>query len=406
MSAVRSPASAWSPSPILEVMAHGSTGSIFRSYNLLMDQARKLEDLEALVLIHQDAEIVDPTSCEGPRGAERSGRGDPRLRRRRRRAQHRLVGRLGDLGLFTHRYEEFGGGEFPALAWDARSSRRTPSRRGRHHRRLRDGALALGDREPPLRRVARPAPRLRLRLLPAGPRGGQEGRHRRPPGRPPPLARPDQRPRHLDRGPHARRGEVGGPDARVGAAPTTGRPAPAAPRPRPPPSGRSPCRPASTAMPGSTCRRQREQMEEEATRLREAKDRFAAELQAERANKPPREGRLRRLIKEPRRTIVPDGGVDRVGTVGIDRAGDVVTKDAEPDRADAHRVPPAGRADGQPGRGARPGRCWTRLGLRLGGRLAPRRRPYPAATREDRGTTRPTRARPHRAWRRVQAGSL
>ena len=49
--------------------------------------------------------------------------------------------------------------------------------------------------------------------------------------------------------------------------------------------------------------RQREQMEEEATRLREAKDRFAAELQAERANKPPREGRLRRLIKEPRRTI-------------------------------------------------------------------------------------------------------
>jgi hypothetical protein len=49
--------------------------------------------------------------------------------------------------------------------------------------------------------------------------------------------------------------------------------------------------------------RQREQMEEEATRLREAKDRFAADLQAERANKPPREGRLRRLIKEPRRTI-------------------------------------------------------------------------------------------------------
>ena len=46
--------------PDTEVMAHGSTGSVFRSYNMLMDQARKLEGLEALVLIHQDAEIIDP----------------------------------------------------------------------------------------------------------------------------------------------------------------------------------------------------------------------------------------------------------------------------------------------------------------------------------------------------------
>src|SRR3954468_16661593 len=42
------------------VLAHGAAGSVFRSYNMLMDQARKLDDLEALVLIHQDAEIIDP----------------------------------------------------------------------------------------------------------------------------------------------------------------------------------------------------------------------------------------------------------------------------------------------------------------------------------------------------------
>jgi hypothetical protein len=43
-------------------------------------------------------------------------------------------------------------------------------------------------------------------------------------------------------------------------------------------------------------------MEEEAGRLRATKDRLAADLQAERTKRP-RQGRLRRLVKEPRRTI-------------------------------------------------------------------------------------------------------
>src|SRR5581483_11921713 len=35
-------------------------GSIFHNYNAIMDEAAKLDDLEVLVLLHQDAEIVDP----------------------------------------------------------------------------------------------------------------------------------------------------------------------------------------------------------------------------------------------------------------------------------------------------------------------------------------------------------
>ena len=41
------------------VIANAASGSIFRNYNAIMDEA-ELEDLEVLVLLHQDAEIVDP----------------------------------------------------------------------------------------------------------------------------------------------------------------------------------------------------------------------------------------------------------------------------------------------------------------------------------------------------------
>ena len=37
-----------------------SVGSIFRNYNLIIDQVKDRDDVEALVLIHQDAEIQDP----------------------------------------------------------------------------------------------------------------------------------------------------------------------------------------------------------------------------------------------------------------------------------------------------------------------------------------------------------
>jgi hypothetical protein len=104
--------------PDSALLAHGSTGSVFRSYNVLMDEAKKLDGLEALVLIHQDAEIIDPDFTE-------------KIREALSAPDVAIVGCAGAIGVrniawwegsvtwasFTHRYEELGGGEVPALAW-------------------------------------------------------------------------------------------------------------------------------------------------------------------------------------------------------------------------------------------------------------------------------------------------
>ena len=46
--------------PDSEVMPTSAAGSLFRSYNLILDRVAERDDLEALVLVHQDAEIADP----------------------------------------------------------------------------------------------------------------------------------------------------------------------------------------------------------------------------------------------------------------------------------------------------------------------------------------------------------
>jgi hypothetical protein len=102
--------------PDSKVLALGSAGlgdaSIFRNYNLLIEQATKLEDLEALILVHQDAEIVDPEFMSKVRGALK----DPDVG---------ILGCAGAIGVrniawwdgsvtlasFSHKYEEYGGGE-------------------------------------------------------------------------------------------------------------------------------------------------------------------------------------------------------------------------------------------------------------------------------------------------------
>jgi hypothetical protein len=95
------------------------SGSLFRNYNLILELASKHEDLEALVLVHQDAEIVDPDFCAKLRSALR----DPEVG---------VVGCVGAVGVrsiawwegsatwgsFIHRYQELGGGDLPAFAWD------------------------------------------------------------------------------------------------------------------------------------------------------------------------------------------------------------------------------------------------------------------------------------------------
>lgn len=103
-----------------KLLSRSAAGSIFRSYNLIIDQAAGLDDLEALVLVHQDAEIVDPDFCQ-------------KLRRALRNPDVGLVGCVGAVGVrsiawwegsatwgsFSHRYRELGGGEFPAFSWDS-----------------------------------------------------------------------------------------------------------------------------------------------------------------------------------------------------------------------------------------------------------------------------------------------
>jgi hypothetical protein len=105
--------------PDSEVLANSAAGSIFRSYNLIMDAVAERDDLEALVLIHQDAEIADPGFC-----AE--------LRRRLADPDVGVVGCVGAIGVrsiawwegsvtwasFVHRYGELGGGDLPAFAWN------------------------------------------------------------------------------------------------------------------------------------------------------------------------------------------------------------------------------------------------------------------------------------------------
>ena len=100
-----------------EVIANAAAGSIFRSYNLIMDSVARREDLEALVLLHQDSELASPDFCATLRRAL----SDPEVG---------VVGCVGAVGVrsiawwegsvtwasFTHRYRELGGGELPAFA--------------------------------------------------------------------------------------------------------------------------------------------------------------------------------------------------------------------------------------------------------------------------------------------------
>ncbi len=95
-----------------------SEGSIFHNYNLLMDRAAKLDNLEALVLVHQDAELVDRDFASRIRTVLQ----DPDVG---------VVGCVGAIGVrtiswwegsvaqasFVHRYEEHGGGDLPSFSW-------------------------------------------------------------------------------------------------------------------------------------------------------------------------------------------------------------------------------------------------------------------------------------------------
>jgi hypothetical protein len=96
-----------------------SVGSLAASYNRVLDLAAARDDLEALVMVHQDTEIVTPGFCTKVRAALR----DPEVG---------VVGCVGAIGVrsiawwegsvtlasFVNRYAEHGGGELAAFSWD------------------------------------------------------------------------------------------------------------------------------------------------------------------------------------------------------------------------------------------------------------------------------------------------
>jgi hypothetical protein len=104
--------------PDSEVHAMAAIGSIFRSYNAVLDEYAGRDGLEALVLVHQDAEIVDDHFCATVRAAL----ADPQVG---------LVGCVGAVGVrsiawweasvtcasFINRYEEHGGGDLESFSW-------------------------------------------------------------------------------------------------------------------------------------------------------------------------------------------------------------------------------------------------------------------------------------------------
>ena len=105
--------------PDSRVIRHSTAGSLFRNYNILLDEAAAHEDLEALVLLHQDVEIVDADFAA-------------RIRRPLSDPDVAVVGCAGAVGVrsiawwqgavtwasITHRYTEHTGGEFPGPTWD------------------------------------------------------------------------------------------------------------------------------------------------------------------------------------------------------------------------------------------------------------------------------------------------
>ncbi len=104
--------------PDSRIIANAAAGSLFRSYNLILETVAPLEDLEALVLVHQDAEIVDPEFC-------------PKLRAAIADPEVGVAGCVGAIDVrsiawwegsvtwasFTHRYGESGGGEVQSFTW-------------------------------------------------------------------------------------------------------------------------------------------------------------------------------------------------------------------------------------------------------------------------------------------------
>ena len=103
-----------------QIVALPAAGSIAHGYNRILDQAAGRDDLEAVVLLHQDTEIIERDFC----AKVRSALCDPSVG---------VVGSVGAtdvrsiawwegsvaLAYFNHRYGEPGHGDLPGFSWEA-----------------------------------------------------------------------------------------------------------------------------------------------------------------------------------------------------------------------------------------------------------------------------------------------
>ncbi len=108
--------------PDSTVFPFAAIGPLARTYNLILDEAARRDDLEALVLVNAHVEIDDPAFCDRVRDALR----DPGVA---------VAGCAGATGVRTiawwegaisaapivHRYGEHGGGEIEAYSWAERT---------------------------------------------------------------------------------------------------------------------------------------------------------------------------------------------------------------------------------------------------------------------------------------------
>jgi Glycosyltransferase like family len=101
-----------------DVYAYAAAGPLCRSHNLVLDRAATCDDLEALVVVQQHVEIVDPDFCRKVRDALScpdvavigcAGASDVRS----------IAWWEGSVSAapITIEYNEHGGGELPALGW-------------------------------------------------------------------------------------------------------------------------------------------------------------------------------------------------------------------------------------------------------------------------------------------------
>lgn len=109
--------------PDSKILAHQTTGSLFRNYNLMLDMARDEPDLEALVIVHQDTELVESDFCSKVREVL----SDP---------DAAIAGCVGAIGVrsiawwegavtwasIVHRYQEIGGGDITAMSFRAENA--------------------------------------------------------------------------------------------------------------------------------------------------------------------------------------------------------------------------------------------------------------------------------------------